>query len=781
MAVLNGLLISAILGAAETVFAASNAPTNEAALCVRALVNQGDGGRLQHKLAQARRGENIVVGVIGGSITQGAAASTPEKRYGNLVAAWWREKFPKTTVQFVNAGIGATGSDYGALRAQRDLLSHRPDFVIVEYAVNDGNTQSSAETLEGLLRQILKQPNQPAVMLLFMMNKSGGNAQEWFVKVGQHYGLPMISYRDPLWAEIQAGRMTWGDISPDEVHPNDRGHAYAARFVTACLDQVWASLPTDDALARVAPLPAPRFTDAFEHVALFEAEALKPLANEGWLFDAKNHCWKSEKPGSTIEFEIEGTMVYTMHYVVRGPMGRARVSVDGTAAKELEAWFNQTWGGYRQTQPVARSLATGKHRVRFELLPENSAGSTGHEFRILGLGAAGTEPDAPAPIFPRLMGMNIGKKHYDDPEYQKQLAKLDLVILGFYKGWRPGDGMAQVVRNLKQLSGGKVLVGQYTLMNESYDDPKNKSALDVQTKLNDMNWWARKADGSKVQWTAIYRTWDINFTATSKPDAEGRRYPEWLTERDDRTFFRAAPFDIWYCDNVFWKPRVTADWDGDGHDDKPDAPAVASAYRAGHQAEWQHIRKIHPGLPIMGNTDGDLSQAEYKGQLQGAFLEGLMGLSWSIEKWAGWDAAMKRYRAVMANTCAPHWVGFNAQGKPTDYPFFRYAYASCLLDDGYFCFTDRANEYSSVVWFDEFDFKLGPATTPPPGAAWQNGVWRRDFANGIALVNPTKEPATITLEPGFRRLRGQQAPDVNNGDAVTSLTLNPKDGIILRK
>jgi hypothetical protein len=39
---------------------------------------------------------------------------------------------------------------------------------VVEYAVNDPNTQASAETLEGLIRQILPQTNHPAVLLLFM-------------------------------------------------------------------------------------------------------------------------------------------------------------------------------------------------------------------------------------------------------------------------------------------------------------------------------------------------------------------------------------------------------------------------------------------------------------------------------------------------------------------------------------------------------------------------------------------------------------------------------------
>jgi hypothetical protein len=388
---------------------------------------------------------------------------------------------------------------------------------------------------------------------------------------------------------------------------------------------------------------------------------------------------------------------------------------------------------------------------------------------------------AAEPSFPRLMGMNIGAKNYDDPNYQRQLARLDLVILGFYKGWQPGYGIDQVVRNLKELSGAKIIIGQYTLLNESVDNPRNMANLDVQTKLDEMNWWARKADGTRVQWTTVYRTWDINFTAGSKADANGLRYPQWLAERDDRVLFKPVPFDLWYCDNVFGKPRVTADWDGDGQDDSPKTPSVAATYRAGHHAEWDHIRKIHPGLPLMGNADSDLSEPEYAGQLEGAFLEGLMGKTWSIERHAGWAAAMRRYRDALANTRTPHLVGFNVHGATSDFRFFRYAFTSCLLDDGYFCFTASDKEYSSVAWFDEFDFKLGAAVSKPPTAEWKNGIWRRDFEHGVALVNPSKQPVTIELEPGFVRLKSAQAPTVNNGNPATSVLLEPKDGIILRR
>jgi len=374
--------------------AALSGEADESTMFSRSLVSQGDLARVQHALAKARRGEAVTVGVIGGSITQGAGASQPEKRYGERVAAWWRQTFPKAAIQFVNAGIGATGSDYGALRVKRDLLLHHPDFVVVEYAVNDPDTQAAAETLEGLIRQILRERNQPAVLLLFTMHQDGGNAQEWEGKVGRHYELPMVSYRDALWPEIKEGRMKWNDVEADVVHPNDRGHEYCARFITNLLGRVLADLPADERLSQIRAVPGPLISDLFEHVTLFEADALKPLNNQGWKYEAgpgAEKCWKADQPGSAIEFEVTGQAILFMDWHLHGAMGQASVRVDDRLPMMREAWFDQTWGGYRQTTLLARDLSPGKHRVRVELLPENNPQSSGHEFRVLGLGTAGTD------------------------------------------------------------------------------------------------------------------------------------------------------------------------------------------------------------------------------------------------------------------------------------------------------------------------------------------------------------------------------------------------------
>lgn len=359
----------------------------------RSLVSLGDTARLQRVLAKAQRGEKVVLAFIGGSITEGATTSAKEKRYVEVIGQWWRTTFPQTRIDVVNAGIGATSSNFGAMRLQRDVLSKKPDLILVEFAVNDRSSDDSTQSYEGLIRQALSAEGQPAVLLLFMVRKDGSNAQETFAKVGSHYHLPMVSYRDALWPEIEAGRTTWEALSPDAVHPNDRGHHYAAQMVNAAVGKVLATLPKGAGSTQTTPLPSPFSTVLYERATLFTGTDLKPLLNNGWTFESpanpKSHGWKATVPGSVIEFEIPGTTLFFQYWKIKGPMGKAQVSIDGSPAGEHDAWFSETWGGYNFMQSLAKNLAPGPHRLRIELLPEKNPSSTGTEFRITGLGSVG--------------------------------------------------------------------------------------------------------------------------------------------------------------------------------------------------------------------------------------------------------------------------------------------------------------------------------------------------------------------------------------------------------
>ena len=340
----------------------------------RAVVDAGNSSRLKHIFEKAKHGEKITVGVIGGSITAGAAASKPENRWANLVANWWEKTFPKAKIKLVNAGIGATDSLYGALRVQEDLLKFEPDFVVIEFSVNDTSDKLHAETIEGIVRQTLNSPGKPAVMMLFTVNQNGNNAQKWHSQVGRHYDIPMISYKDAIWPEVESKKITWQDISPDEVHPNDRGHKYCAELITRFLDKELSEIASKE-------IPEPLFTDIFEHAKRFRGKNLIPFKNKGWKKNENGYV--AEKPGSEIVFKIPGNLISLLFYRIKDNMGIAEVTVDGKNPVKIDGCFYGEWGGgHTPSQVVAENLKTGNHKVSIKLLAEKGEKSKSNKFEI---------------------------------------------------------------------------------------------------------------------------------------------------------------------------------------------------------------------------------------------------------------------------------------------------------------------------------------------------------------------------------------------------------------
>ncbi len=178
-------------------------------------------------------------------------------------------------------------------------------------------------------------------------------------------------------------------------------------------------------------------------------------------------------------------------------------------------------------------------------------------------------------------------------------------------------------------------------------------------------------------------------------------------------------------------------------------------------------------------------------------LEGFAGKSWATETWAGWASAMGEYRFRLNMTIAPKLalvghMDVNVDGSDpyttAPYQAMRYVLSSTLLEDGYYAYSPDGYPDNNLFSFDECGGNaggpaigyLGYPTQTPPTAAWQKGVWRRDFDHGIALVNPKGNGAqTVSLGGTFKHLTGAQNPTLNNGTSVTTVTLQDRDGLIL--
>ena len=350
----------------------------------RAVVNPGNTARLADAMKRAQAGEKITIGTIGGSITQGTAASTTDERYANRALQWWAKTFPKAQLDFVNAGIGATDSYIGVHRVDADLLSKKPDVVIVEFSVNDTDAALNLQTYDSLVRKILQAENHPAVILLFTTQEDGTSLQDTHMQIGSAYNLPMISYKNAVLPEIEAGKFTWKDISPDNIHPNSVGHGIIGELLWSYFNSVYAKLDQIDTSDLTFTAP-PVTKDLYAKGQLLDSKTLTPKTMQGFEQAKVSNQFPNDwttKEGGELTFEVTGSNIGVLYYkTVDGKSGQYCVYVDDRLIQVLDGDFTGGWGNYAQAQQVYTSDTPSTHTVTIKQLE----GTDLTQFTVLGL------------------------------------------------------------------------------------------------------------------------------------------------------------------------------------------------------------------------------------------------------------------------------------------------------------------------------------------------------------------------------------------------------------
>ncbi len=257
------------------------------AMIARSLLHTGNTKRLKAAIDKARRGEEVTLAYIGGSLTQGAGAVPLHSQcYAYRSCERFRQLYGGAggdSIRLVKAGVGGTSSELGVVRYERDVLREgavQPDIVVIEFAVNDADDETRGACFESLVLKALHAANRPAVILLFSVFIQDWNLQDRLAPVGWHYDLPMVSVKDAVVEQFYLTREKGQVVSKrqyfsDIYHPTNTGHA----IMTDCLELLFDTVDRTVAHEQDVELDKPPLIGSeFSEVRLLDRRHAYPLA-----------------------------------------------------------------------------------------------------------------------------------------------------------------------------------------------------------------------------------------------------------------------------------------------------------------------------------------------------------------------------------------------------------------------------------------------------------------------------------------------------------------------
>lgn len=340
-------------------------------------VHRGNLYRLKQLMKRAAQGDRMTMAFLGGSITQGSVSTQYTNCYAFLVFDWFVKRFPKTAFTYINAGVGGTTSQFGAARVEEDVLLYKPDFVSIEFSVNDENTDFYQETYEGLVRKVYGNICEPAVILIHnICYDTGVSAEEKHREIGAHYSLPSVSMKPTIYPQVVSGAIENRQITPDDLHPNTDGHALLAEVITDFLNKVYIQMQEEE---QPAEMPKPLTANAYEHARRYQNHNSTPVCRgfradtsfKKYVNDIFRCGYMASEKGAGITFVVEGTEIAVQYRKsVRHPAPVAIAVLDGDEehAVTLDANFDETWGDCLYISTLAHHIAAGEHTVEIRLV-----------------------------------------------------------------------------------------------------------------------------------------------------------------------------------------------------------------------------------------------------------------------------------------------------------------------------------------------------------------------------------------------------------------------------
>lgn len=170
-----------------------------------------------------------------------------------------KERFPLAVINVIVTAIGGEDSVHGAARFERDVLSHRPDVVFVDYALNDRRLGLAPARAAWVAMITQAQTAGAKVILLTPTADQKAKLDDPVDPLNQHaaqirelareYHTGLVDSLARFTEEMGRGTPL-KDLMSQVNHPNARGH----QLVTTALLEWFPASPASNSPAATAPV-----------------------------------------------------------------------------------------------------------------------------------------------------------------------------------------------------------------------------------------------------------------------------------------------------------------------------------------------------------------------------------------------------------------------------------------------------------------------------------------------------------------------------------------------
>lgn len=357
-------------------------------------------GSLQNSFVKFEKERKGRVAFLGGSITE-------MNGWKDMIEKQLQQRFPYTTFEFVEAGIGSTGTTPGSFRIQQDVLSKgKIDLLFVEAAVNDDTNGFSAleqvRGMEGEVRHaLLSNPEMDIVMLHFIYDpfipmvakKQQPDVIMNHERVANHYLIPSINLVQEIGERMQDGEFTWEQFGG--THPLPFGHKFYAAAINRLFDDMWKGVSPDQPV--VAHEIPGQPLDAYSYYNGDFIDLQEATLNKGWKHIPSWHpdnkyekrrgfvdvpMLEATQPGAKLTLDFKGKAIGI--FCTPGPTaGILEYSVDGAPFKKLDTfteWSHMLYIPW--VYMLETELKDTNHKLVLRISKDKNPNSEGTECQI---------------------------------------------------------------------------------------------------------------------------------------------------------------------------------------------------------------------------------------------------------------------------------------------------------------------------------------------------------------------------------------------------------------